>query len=184
MRIISGAFRGRRIVAPSNLPVRPTTDFAKEALFNVLNNRYYFDEITVLDLFSGIGSISLEFASRGSQKIVAVDMEANCAKFLSEMAEKLDIEDRLTVIKEDVFKFLERNTYGGFELIFADPFYDFELEDFLKIIELIRENEWLKEGGELILEHSQNVKFEGNPHLVESRRYGNVNFSFFNFEEK
>lgn len=183
MRIISGAFKGRKIIAPANLPVRPTTDFAKEALFNVLNHQYFFDQITVLDLFSGIGSIGLEFASRGSKKIIAVDNEIRCVKFVSNIVEKLQIEKQMTVVKEDVFKFLSKNNQEKFDIIFADPFYDMEMEGFLEIIHLVHENDWLKQGGELILEHPKNIWFdEGTWGWRQSRKYGNVNFSFFKFE--
>lgn len=184
MRIISGNFKGKRILAPKNLPVRPTTDFAKEALFNVLNNHHYFDEISVLDLFAGIGSISLEFASRGCQKIYAVDQDSGCVKFISEMAEKMHVSDQLQVVRNDVFQFLERNHLGGFDVIFADPFYEMQENEFLQLIELIRDNEWLNTDGELVIEHSKFIAFEKHPNLTESRRYGNVHFSFFSFDAK
>ncbi|MDD3772451.1 MAG: 16S rRNA (guanine(966)-N(2))-methyltransferase RsmD [Weeksellaceae bacterium] len=184
MRIISGAFRGKRITAPAHLPVRPTTDFAKEALFNVLNNHYYFDEISVLDLCSGIGGISLEFLSRGSQKVVSVDLDTDCVKFLSEISQKMNLQDWHTVIRSDVFQFLNRNTQGGFDVIFVDPPYSFEQEDYLKIIDLIRENNWLNPDGELIVEHSKSIHLDEHPHLLQSRKYGSVHFSFFDFEKK
>ncbi len=183
MRIISGAFKGRKIIAPANLPVRPTTDFAKEALFNVLNHHYYFDEIAVLDLFAGIGSVGLEFASRGSKKIVSVDSEIGCVKFISSVVDKLEIGNQMTVVRDDVFKFLSKNNQGSFDIIFADPFYEMEMNEFLEMIQLIRGNNWLKQGGELILEHSKNIVFdESNAGWKQSRRYGNVNFSFFKFD--
>src|SRR5690606_2834578 len=138
MRIISGSFRGKKINAPANLPVRPTTDFAKEALFNVLNNHYDLDEVMVLDLFSGIGSISLEFASRGSQRILSVDQDAGCVKFLAETVKNMKLEEVISVVRNDVFQFLKRNTQGSFDVIFADPPFQFEQEDYNKIIELIR----------------------------------------------
>lgn len=181
MRIISGQFRGKKITAPSNLPVRPTTDFAKEALFNVLNNHYDFDEISVLDLFSGIGSISLEFASRGSKPIVSVDQDAGCVKFLSETTGNMNLGEIISIVRNDVFQFLKRNSYGNFDVIFADPPFQFEQEDYEKIIQLVKENEWLKPEGELVLEHAQKIRFEGHPHLLQSRNYGNVHFSFFDF---
>lgn len=182
MRIISGQFRGKKITAPSNLPVRPTTDFAKEALFNVLNNHYEFDEISVLDLFSGIGSISLEFASRGSKRIVSVDQDAGCVKFLSETTGNMNLGEVVSVVRNDVFQFLKRNTQGSFDLIFADPPFVFEQEEYDKIIEFVKDNEWLKPEGELVLEHSSNIKFDQHLHLLQTRKYGNVHFSFFDFE--
>lgn len=168
-------------MAPSNLPVRPTTDFAKEALFNVLNNHFELDEISVLDLFSGIGSISLEFASRGSKRIVSVDQDAGCVKFLSETAGKMNLGEIISIVRNDVFQFLKRNSYGGFDLIFADPPFQFEQADYEKIIDMVKENEWLKPDGELVLEHGSQIKFEGHPHLLQTRNYGNVHFSFFDF---
>lgn len=182
MRIISGSFRGKKINAPSNLPVRPTTDFAKEALFNVLNNHYDFDEISVLDLFSGIGSISLEFASRGSKRIVSVDQDGGCVKFLSETIGNMNLGEIVSVVRNDVFQFLKRNTQGSFDVIFADPPFQFEQEDYEKIIGLVKENEWLKPDGELVLEHSSHIRPDEHPNLIQTRKYGNVHFSFFDFE--
>ncbi|MDD3459384.1 MAG: RsmD family RNA methyltransferase, partial [Weeksellaceae bacterium] len=117
MRIISGSFKGKKIIAPASLPVRPTTDFAKEALFNVLNNHYDFDEISVLDLFSGIGSIGLEFVSRGSQRVVSVDIHPDCVKFLSETIKKMNLDDKFTVIRSDAFEFLKRASQG-FDVVY------------------------------------------------------------------
>lgn len=182
MRIISGSFKGKKINAPSKLPVRPTTDFAKEALFNVLNNHYHWDEISVLDLFFGIGSISLEFASRGTEKIVSVDIEPGCVSFLSEITQTMELEEVISVVRKDVFQFLEKNNQGSFHVIFADPPYEFLQEDYERIIELVKENDWLKSDGELILEHSAQIHFENHPHLLQTRKYGSVRFSFFDFE--
>lgn len=179
MRIISGKFRGKKINAPASLPVRPTTDFAKEALFNVLNNQFYFDEISVLDLFSGIGSISLEFASRGCPKVVSVDQDTGCVKFLSEVVRDLKLEETVTIQKNDVFQFLKRNQFGTFDVVFADPPFIFEDDDYLKLIDLVKENGWLNEGGELIVEHSPKHKFDDLQGFVQTRKYGNVYFSFF-----
>lgn len=179
MRIISGSFRGKKINAPANLPARPTTDFAKEGLFNLLNNQYYFDEISVLDLFSGIGSITLEFLSRGCEKVVSVDSDAGCVKFLSQVIQELNVENKSTIQKTDVFQFLKRNTQGKFDVIFADPPFAFEEEDYLKIIQLVRDNNWLEDGGQLIIEHSSRFKFESRAGFKQTRKYGNVHFSFF-----
>ena len=108
MRIISGKYKGRRLNPPKKLPVRPTTDMAKEALFNILNNRIYFDELSVLDLFSGTGSISFEFASRGTENITAVDQDYGCVKFINKTTEEFNMP--INVIKSDVFKYLEKTT--------------------------------------------------------------------------
>lgn len=121
MRIISGTLKGKRILAPNNLPVRPTTDFAKEALFNILNNQWYFDEITVLDLFSGIGSITFEFASRGAKAITAVDQHLGCVKFVEQTAKTLTLDGVITTIKADAITFADKEAVKSYDLIFADP---------------------------------------------------------------
>ena len=177
MRIISGKNKGRRVTAPNNLPVRPTTDMAKEALFNILNNRYYFNEIKVLDLFSGIGSISLEFASRGTEDITSVDSFYGCVKFLESEAKKLD--SNLQLVKSDVFKFLE-NTDQQYDIIFADPPYEMEQEKFEKIHQLVFKNNLLKENGLLVIEHSKNTDLKHLPNFEQTKKYGSNLFSFFN----
>ncbi len=106
MRIISGQYKGKRLIAPKNLPVRPTTDMAKESLFNILNNRYYFQNISVLDLFSGTGNISYEFASRGTEHIISVDQNFHCIQFIKKTIAQLQFEKEITPFKSDVFKFL------------------------------------------------------------------------------
>ena len=118
MRIISGTFKGRRITAPKKLPVRPTTDMAKESLFNILNNRFYFDEVSVLDLFSGTGNISYEFASRGTENVTSVDANYGCVQFINKTAEEFEMS--IQTIKSDFFKFLENHTLQ-YSLFFADP---------------------------------------------------------------
>lgn len=182
MRIISGSFKGKKIIAPASLPVRPTTDFAKEALFNVLNNHYDFDEISVLDLFSGIGSIGLEFVSRGSQRVVSVDIHPDCVKFLSETIKKMNLDDKFTVIRSDTFEFLKRASQG-FDVVYLDPPYDFVQSQYNELIELIESNNFLNPGGELIVEHPRNIDFKNHVHLLQSRKYGKVHFSFFDFEQ-
>lgn len=181
MRIISGSFRGKKITAPANLPVRPTTDFAKEALFNVLNNHYNFDEISVLDLFSGIGSISLEFVSRGSRRVVSVDIEPGCVKFLSETVKKMNLEDKISIIRNDVFQFLKHPSQS-FDLVYLDPPFNFEQQEYDQIIELVRQNNFLNSEGELVVEHPKNISFDDHPNLLQSRKYGKVHFSFFDFD--
>lgn len=179
MRIISGTLKGKRITAPTNLPVRPTTDFAKEALFNILNNEWYFDEITVLDLFSGIGSISLEFASRGAKKVTSVDNFYGCIKFLDETAKTLNLDETITTIKSDVLKYLDKKPIKKFDIIFADPPYDLEIDKYQKIIDDIFKNEWLEEGGNFVLEHPATISFDEHPNFVQHKKYGNVHFTFF-----
>lgn len=176
MRIISGLFKGRRITAPKKLPVRPTTDMAKEGLFNILNNRYYFDDISVLDLFSGTGNISYEFASRGTEQITAVDAHYGCIKFINETADAFDM--NITTIKSDVFKFLEKSKHKH-TIVFADPPYNFDMEAFSKIPELVFKNELLEDEGLLIVEHSKHTDLSQLDHYSYSKSYGGNMFSFF-----
>lgn len=176
MRIISGDFKGRRIRTPKNLDVRPTTDMAKEALFNILNNNYYFDEISVLDLFAGSGSISYEFASRGSTTITAVDSNYTNLKFIKKTAEEFEMP--ITALRIDVFKYLEI-AGESFDIIFADPPYALELAEFEKIAQLIFDNNLLMENGILIIEHSNTTDLSHIPYYNYSKNYGGSVFSFF-----
>lgn len=176
MRIISGTHKGRRFQAPKNLPVRPTTDMAKEALFNILNNQYYFDEISVLDLFAGIGSISLEFASRGTENIVSVDKEYNCIKFIEETAQQFDMP--VQTLKIDAYKYLQ-NCNQQFTIIFADPPYDFDVSLFEQIHNLVYQNKLLNNDGLLIIEHSKHTDLSNLDNYDFSRTYGGNRFSFF-----
>lgn len=176
MRIISGSHKGRRITAPNKLPVRPTTDMAKEALFNILNNRYYFEDISVLDLFSGTGNISYEFSSRGTENIVAVDSNFNCIKFINEISESLDMP--INSIKSDVFTFLE-NSGDTYTIIFADPPYDISIEAFARIPELVFNKQLLEDEGLLIVEHSKHTDLSTLEHYSHSKSYGGNTFSFF-----
>ncbi len=169
MRIISGEFKGRRITAPKKLPVRPTTDMAKEALFNILNNLYYLDDISVLDLFAGTGNISYEFASRGTENILAVDQDFGCIKFINQTSETFEMP--IKTIKADVFKFLE-NTKQKANVIFADPPYDFPVEEFVKIPTLVFENNLLETGGILIVEHSKHTPLSPLHNLVTLKIWG------------
>jgi len=181
MRIVSGEHKGRKIVAPKKLPVRPTTDMAKESLFNILNNLFYFDEISVLDLFAGTGNISYEFASRGTEQIISVDKDYGCTKFISETSETLDMP--IQVIKADVFKFLE-SINQKFNVIFADPPYDFSLELFSKIPQLVFSKSLLEDDGVLIVEHSKHTDLSKVRYYSHSKSYGGNMFSFFaNFNE-
>lgn len=180
MRIVSGKFKGRRITAPGNLPVRPTTDMAKEALFNILNNDYYFDQISVLDLFSGIGSISLEFASRGTTDVVSVDAHNGCVKFLEKM--NTELETGIQTVKSDAFSFLEK-TNRKFDVIFADPPYEMEEFKFEKLVSLVFDRDLLNTGGTLIIEHSRQTNISGHPNFDKVRKYGSNVFSFFRTRE-
>tara|TARA_R110002126_G_scaffold291495_1_gene453186 strand:- start:15468 stop:16022 length:555 start_codon:yes stop_codon:yes gene_type:complete len=176
MRIISGKFKGRRLKAPKNLPVRPTTDMAKEGLFNILNNQYYFDSIAVIDLFSGTGNISYEFASRGTKDIYAIDAHYNCIRYINNTAKEFDFE--INTYKSDVYKFLDKTSLQA-DIIFADPPYDFEAEKFLEIADTIFEKKLLKEEGVLIIEHSKHTDLTIHKNHNYDKRYGGNVFSFF-----
>lgn len=176
MRIIGGSHKGRRIQAPASLPVRPTTDRAKESLFNILHNYYDFEGLKVLDLFAGIGSISYEFASRDAAEVHSVELNPRCAHFITETSRKLDLKN-LYVIRANVFTFLERGGAKKYDIIFADPPYD--LEGIETIPDLVFKNELLNKDGWLIIEHSVATVFSEHPNLDQQRQYGKVNFSMF-----
>lgn len=177
MRIISGKHKSKRIVAPKKLPVRPTTDMAKESLFNILNNLYYFDAISVIDLFAGTGNISYEFASRGTEKITAVDANYGCIKFINETTQKLNL--NINTYKSDVYSFLEKTPLKA-DVIFADPPYDFEENQFLKIADIVFERNLLNKDGILIIEHSKHTDLTTHAKHSYDKRYGGNVFSFFN----
>jgi 16S rRNA (guanine(966)-N(2))-methyltransferase RsmD len=175
MRIIGGSLKGLRLNPPKNLPVRPTTDLAKEALFNILLNQIEFEGIKVLDLFSGTGNISLEFASRGASEVISVDRSIHCINYLKDTSRQ----HKLTQIKtyrEDVFKYLNIET-EQYDLIFADPPYDLNrIPDLPKVI---FEKNLLKPDGLLIVEHQSLQNLSNHPAFVEQRKYGHSSFSFF-----
>jgi 16S rRNA (guanine(966)-N(2))-methyltransferase RsmD len=175
MRIIGGSLKGLRLNPPKNLPVRPTTDLAKEALFNILLNQIEFEGIKVLDLFAGTGNISLEFASRGASEVISVDRSIHCVNYLKDTSRQ----HKLTQIKtyrEDVFKYLNIET-ERYDLIFADPPYDLNrIPDLPKVI---FEKNLLKPDGLLIVEHQSLQNLSNHPAFVEQRKYGHSSFSFF-----
>jgi 16S rRNA (guanine(966)-N(2))-methyltransferase RsmD len=175
LRIIGGTHKGKQLLAPKNLPVRPTTDFAKEGLFNVLNNKIDFEETTVLDLFCGTGNISLEFASRGVKKTIAIDMHSPCLNFIRDTTKALNLQSIYTE-RADVFKYLDK-CHATFDLIFADPPY--ELANIGAIYDLVFKNTLLNPEGLLIIEHGPRTTLSEKEFYVETRKYGNVNFSFF-----
>ncbi len=176
MRIISGTHKGKRLTAPKKLPVRPTTDMAKEGLFNILNNRVHFSGLKVLDLFSGTGNISYEFASRGAASITSIDAHIECIKFIKKTSEDLDM--NIMPIKSDVYKYLEKSGIKA-DIVFADPPYDFTEEQFKNIAELVFDHDILNEDGMLIIEHSKHTDLSSGRNFNEARRYGNSVFSFF-----
>ncbi|MBI5220144.1 MAG: 16S rRNA (guanine(966)-N(2))-methyltransferase RsmD [Bacteroidia bacterium] len=175
MRIISGTHKGKPLYPPKNFDARPTTDFAKESLFNILNNHFDLSEISVLDLFSGTGSISFEFASRGCNDVTAVEINFRHYSFIKKAAAEMKF-DTIKVVKNNVFTFM-KYCKKNYDLIFADPPYDMKNID--SIPGLIFEKKLLKESGRLIVEHSQNTDFSKHPGFIDLRTYGSVNFSFF-----
>lgn len=175
MRIISGIYRGRQIRPPKNFRARPTTDFAKENLFNILSHTYELEEMDVLDLFSGTGSIAYEFASRGAKSVVALEMAQPHFKFIQETCRSMEM-DQVSVIRGDAFRYLKK-PYQSFDIIFADPPYDHP-----RIAELpdeVMSTNILQEGGLFILEHPSQHVFTAHPHYAQHRKYGGVNFTLF-----
>ncbi len=180
MRIVSGRYKGRTIVPPRNLRARPTTDFAKENLFNVLGNLVDWEEVDVLDLFAGTGSISYEFCSRGARNVTAVEINAVHHAFIRRTGEQLGF-DQLHPLKANVFLYL-KSCAKQFDLIFSDAPYD--LAGAEQVIDLVFERGLLREDGLLIFEHSDRKRFEEHPHFWQTRSYGSVNFSFFTAEPR
>ena len=176
MRIISGKYKGRRISPPKNLPVRPTTDMSKEALFNVLNNYFDFEGLKVLDLFSGTGNISYEFASRGSNNITSVDADFGCVKFIKQTASEYDFD--IAAIKSDAFGFIDK-CKSSYDIIFADPPYALDQKTFNKIVISIFEKELLNEDGMMVIEHSKYTKLDELINFSFKKVYGGSIFSFF-----
>ena len=176
MRIISGSHKGRRILAPKKLPVRPTTDRSKEALFNILQHQYDWENTVALDLFSGTGSISYEFGSRGAKEIIAVDQNKICIDFIRKISKILEL--NIQTIQMEANKYLS-TVSTSYDLIFADPPYHMETHQYISLIEIIFDNKLLKQEGLLIIEHSRQKKLESHPRFFQSRKYGNNVFSFF-----
>lgn len=175
MRIISGIHKGKTFSAPKNIPTRPTTDFAKEGLFNVLVNEFDIESLSVLDLFSGTGNITFEFASREAKSIVCVEQNFNCFNHIKRTTKLFNF-SQIVVLKNDVFKFLKKNKQS-FDIIFADPPYN--IDNYNEIVDLVFENKLLNEYGWLIIEHDKHTSFENHPNFIKQRKYGNVNFSIF-----
>ncbi|WP_290534898.1 RsmD family RNA methyltransferase [Alistipes sp.] len=175
MRIISGKYKGRAINPPRNLRARPTTDFAKENLFNVLGNLVDFEECDVLDLFAGTGSISYEFASRGARSVTSVEINPVHYHFIRQTAIQLGIE-HLYAVKANAFLYLKSCT-KQFDVIFSDAPYDLEGSE--EVIRLVLDGNLLRDEGLLIFEHSKNADFSAHPCFWQLRSYGSVHFSFF-----
>lgn len=175
MRIISGNLKGRRLIPPANLPVRPTTDMARESLFDILNNYVEYEECTVMDLFAGTGAVSLEFVSRGVKEVTSVEINNQCVDFIKSSARQLAVEN-IHVVRADVFDLLKR-AYRKFDIIFADPPYAIDQLDTLP--DLVFGNDLLTDDGIFVLEHPREYSFEDHPHFWQHRAYGKVNFTFF-----
>jgi 16S rRNA (guanine966-N2)-methyltransferase len=175
MRIISGKFKGRRLTAPRNLPVRPTTNFAKESIFNVLHHRVAWEELKVLDLFCGTGNISLEFISRGVHSVLSVDSHSGCIKFIRDCCKLLEVEN-LHLLKRDALQFIQ-TTSANFDLIYADPPYD--LKELAALPDMVLTKNILTPSGWFILEHGPKQDFSAHPHFYLHRNYGHVNFTIF-----
>lgn len=175
MRIITGIYKGRRFDIPHTFKARPTTDFAKENIFNVLNSYIDFEGTTALDLFAGTGSISLELLSRGCQQVVSIEKNRDHHAFIRQCVQKLGA-DNSVVIRGDVFRYI-KSCSQQFDFIFADPPY--QLTELAQIPDLIFEKGLLKEEGIFVLEHGAQNDFSNHPHFVEHRKYGSVNFSIF-----
>ncbi len=175
MRIIGGTHRSRRINAPKDLPLRPTTDFAKESLFNILQNKIDLDGITVLDLFSGTGAISLEFASRGAANVLSIDKLYTCSTFLKSKAAEFKF-NQIHAFKNEAMRFLESNTMQ-FDVIFADPPYEYG--HFQELVSAVFDRKSLKPNGLLVVEHDSKTSFKEREQFLEHRKSGEVNFSFF-----
>lgn len=177
MRVISGIYKRRRFDIPHSFKARPTTDFAKENLFNVLQGYLDFEEegFTALDLFSGTGSISIELVSRGCSRVVSVEKDRQHHAFIEKVMETVKT-NRCLPVCTDVFKYLSRSK-EQFDFIFADPPY--ALPNLTELPDLILEHRFLKPEGLLVLEHGKDQSFESHPQFLEHRQYGSVNFSFF-----
>ncbi len=175
MRIITGEYKGRHFDIPRTFKARPTTDFAKENIFNVLQGYIDFEDATALDLFAGTGSISLELVSRGCKQVVSVEADRDHANFIRQCFKKLN-EERDILVRGDVFRFL-KSCHQKFDFIFADPPY--ALEDLAKIPDLVLNGELLNKDGIFVFEHGKNHDFSAHPRFLEHRSYGSVNFSLF-----
>ena len=176
MRIISGKKKGKKISPPKNFLIRPTTDKAKEALFNIITNIYDITKCNILDIYSGSGNISYEFASRGAKKIISVDSNRNCIKFIDKIAK--DESFPITTFQCKAEKFIEKSS-ESFAIIFADPPYKYTVNNYKYLIEKVLEKKLLKENGIIIIEHDKKKDLSVINRFKEVRNYGGCCFSFF-----
>jgi 16S rRNA (guanine966-N2)-methyltransferase len=175
LRVVSGKYRGKKIVFPKKFPSRPTTDFAKEALFNILQNKLDWESTSVLDLFAGTGNISAEFLSRGAESVLSVEKHPGVVKHLRKVQEEFE-DENWTIQRNEAFNFIETSK-NKFDVIFADP--PFGMKDLDRFVDKLLEGDHLKEDGMFILEHGKENDFSKHPRLDNTRNYGGVNFSFF-----
>ncbi len=175
MRIIGGKLKGKTILPPAGYKARPTTDFAREALFNILDNEYEFDDLKVLDLFGGTGAVSYEFASRGVGRVYCVEMSRENASFIKTESSRLGL-GNVTMVRDNVFDFLNV-CHEKFDIVFADPPY--AIEGLETIPDKIFEKDILHPDCYFILEHGPGHDFSSHPHFFKQRSYGKVHFTFF-----
>lgn len=176
MRIIRGILKSRRFSAPKGFPSRPTTDYAKEGLFNILENKFSLINLQILDLCAGTGNITLEFASRESGHITAVDQNFNCVKFIKNLVKEVELEDHIEVYRADVRDFVKK-TAKTYDLIFADPPYDSPIH--AELVETIFARNLLNPNGLAIIEHGRRTDLTHFPQFELTKQYGNVYFTFF-----
>lgn len=178
MRIIGGKHKRRRFDVPNNFNARPTTDFAKENLFNVLIQYIDFEDTVCLDLFAGTGSISAEIISRGARRVISIEQRREHAQFIRTVQSLLREEESWTILQADVFRYLKTESgIAEFDFIFADPPY--KLSEIANLPDMILSSGRLKEEGLVIVEHPKSYDFSNHPRLIDHREYGSVNFSFF-----
>ena len=180
MRIIGGYLKGKAVTPPLNYKARPTTDFAREGLFNILDNEYEFDGLRILDLFGGTGAVSFEFASRGVEKVYCIEMARENASFIKRESARLGVQDCVTVVRDNVFDFIPI-CREKFDIVFADPPY--ALEGLETLPDKVLSVGIVHHGGYFILEHGDEHSFTAHPRFVKERCYGRVHFSFFEAEE-
>lgn len=176
MRIITGQFKGRRFDIPRTFKARPTTDFAKENIFNVLTGYIDLEGTRALDLFAGTGSISLELLSRGCSQVVSIEADRDHARFISQCVAKLGVSNH-ALIRGDVFRFLKNPSQPAFSFIFADPPY--ALPNLATIPDLVLQSGLLAPDGVFVFEHGKQNDFSDHPRYREHRAYGSVNFTLF-----
>jgi 16S rRNA (guanine(966)-N(2))-methyltransferase RsmD len=175
LRIISGKYKGRQLHPHKTFNARPTTDFAKESLFNILNNHFYFDRVKVLDLFAGTGGIGLEFFSRGCDQVEMIEIDSKNHRFIADAIKQLGI-NQVKLIRGDALKYLQ-SCKPGYDIIFADP--PFDLKSISNIPDIVFKRNLLNDEGWLILEHSKSNNFKSHPRFKDERVYGSVHFSIF-----